>query len=349
MKIQGIAAVVPSRQITNDCVINEIVSLSRGQLSKLKLKLVETILRQCFSRSGTQVRYIRDKGEKAVDVTVKAGLEALQKANMKPEDIDLLIFTGVGRGWLEPAQANLFQSLLGLKNATCFDVLDACASWMRSMSVAQCFIDQGLYKNVMILNSEFNNREFSEFSINDPEILRQSFAQYTIGEAATATILSADENKGNFYFSFTTYGEAHDLCKIPLPNADQYHPGETKEGEKWHLKPMVFFARSTELLTFTIEKLVSHFRSDPTLFSKTYDIIFGHDVSEFSTERVLKRLKLDPRKMIRTHSLFGNTVSASIPLAITRSVEQGKLKDGMSVLMICGSAGVSTAFCSFSY
>ena len=109
MRIAGIAASLPSKRITNDWIIEQIVTKSTKHLSKLKLKLVETLLKQAFLKSGTHTRHVRDKGERALELTLKAGREALDKAGMQPNDIDLLIYTGVGRGWLEPAMANLFQ------------------------------------------------------------------------------------------------------------------------------------------------------------------------------------------------------------------------------------------------
>lgn len=348
MKLVSTEAIIPSKAVTNENLIDEIIEKSKDSLSRIKLKLAETLIRQGFKRSGTQVRYIREPGEKAIDLAVQAGKNALAKANMKPEEIDLLIFTGVGRGWLEPAMANVFQSLIGLKNATCFDVMDACASWLRSMSIAKCFLDQGVYKNIMILNSEFNNKEFSEFVISDTRTLRDSFAQFTMGEAATATIVtkgnSAEEQK-NFYFTFKTWGEKHDLCKIPLPNIQDYIP----EGARKKPTPLVFFAKSSELLTFAVDKATSHFKADPKLHANDYDAIFLHDVSEYSTSRIIKKMKLDEDKVFRTHARFGNTVSATIPLGIHMAAKEGVLKPGMDVLLVCGSAGVSTGFSTFRY
>ncbi|MCB0324490.1 MAG: hypothetical protein KDD69_13000 [Bdellovibrionales bacterium] len=353
MRIKSIGAALPSKEVTNESLIAEIIDRSRKHIPRLKLRLVETLLRQAFVKSGTKTRYVRDNGERAIDLSLRAGREALAKADMQPEEIDLLIYTGVGRGWLEPAMATLFQSELELNNATCFDVLDACASWMRSLCIAQSFIDNGTYRNIMILNSEFNNKEHTDLEIKNPSDLNLSFAQFTLGEAATATILSADGNKSNFYFTFKTWGEMHDLCQVPLPNASEYFPlqrlANKKNGTINNWKPMVFFSRSTELLGFAVEKLATHFTSDSYLSSRAYDIIFGHDASEYSTEMALKKMNVDPGLAIRTHSRFGNTVSATIPLALSTAIAEEKLRSGMEVLLICGSAGVSTAFCSFSY
>lgn len=353
MRIASIKAALPSKEVTNESLIEEVLERSRKHIPRLKLKLVETLIRQGFVKSGTKTRYVRDKGEKAIDLSIRAGKDALESADMRPEEIDLLIYTGVGRGWLEPAMATLFQSELGLVNATCFDVLDACASWMRSICIAQSFIDSGTYKNIMVLNSEFNLREHTDLEIKKASDLNLSFAQFTLGEAATATILTADENPSNFYFSFKTWGEMHDLCQVPLPNASEYYSEKRLQNKKLfainNWTPMIFFSRSTELLGFAVEKLASHFKSDSYLSNKAYDIIFGHDASEFSTEQVLKKMNVDPSLAIRTHARFGNTVSATIPLGLATAINEGKLSNGMDVLLICGSAGVSTAFCSFSY
>ena len=357
MRIAGIASALPSKRVTNDWIISEILRCSRKHIPLLKLKIIESKLKQAFIKSGTLVRYVRGNGERALDLTIKAGKEALEKAGMVPEDIDLLIYTGVGRGWLEPAMATLFQSQLGLTRATCFDVLDACASWMRSLWIAQNFISQGTAKNVMIINSEFNNREYSQLEIENPKDFSLSFAQFTLGEAATATIISKDESRPDFYFTFKTWGEMYDLCQVPLPNASEYTPEDTGLDKKTaqlknqlkNWKPMVFFSRSTELLTFAVEKLSAHFIGDSYLNSKPYDIIFGHDASEYSTVLALEKMKLNPKLAMRTHARFGNTVSATIPLGLSTAIDEGRLKPGMNVLLLCGSAGVSTALCSFSY
>ncbi len=248
--------------------------------------------------------------------------------------------------------ATLFQAQLGLTRATCFDVLDACASWVRSICIAQSFLDTGTYKRIMVLNSEFNNKEYSQFEIQDIKELKHSFAQFTLGEAATATILTADEAPGSFYFSFKTWGEMCNLCQVPLPNANEYMPAENGNGKKnghYNFKPMIFFSRSSELLTFAVEKLAHHFYSDSYLSNRNYDIIFGHDASEYSTVMALQKMNLNPNLAVRTHSRFGNTVSATIPLGLSTAIAEKKLDRGMNVLLLCGSAGVSTALCSFAY
>lgn len=342
MKILSIGYALPSKRVTNDAMIGEIIEKNRDHLSDQQLALLEHKIRRYFKMSGTETRFHRNNGEKAIEFAVKAGRDALRKAGVGPEDIDLLIYAGVGRGWVEPATANLFQSELGLSSATCFDVLDACASWIRSLSIARSFLAQKIYKLVMILNCEFNFREYANFDIRNDQDLENSFSAYTIGEAATATIL-APSDPDDSYFTFKTWGEKHGLCKIALPNAGDF----SMNGER--LKPFSFFTAPAELFSFTIKKVVQHFKESQNLVNKVHDIVIGHAVSVTSTLKTTRLMGIDSSKIFETHNRFGNTVSASLPLALAVAEDEGRLQRGMSVLLIMGSAGVTSALASFDY
>ena len=345
MRILNISYALPSQEVSNENLIEEIVEKNRKNLSPKELDNVETQMRRFFKMSGTVTRYHRGIGERALDFAVKAGKAALKKAGVKPEDVDLLIYAGVARGWMEPATANLFQSELGLTSATCFDVMDACASWIRSLAIAKSFLAQKAYKLVMILNCEFTFREYANFDFKSSEDVENAFSAFTIGEAATATLLTSNGSEDDSFFSFKTWGDKHGLCKIPLPNADDFSPNNSSDG----LKPMSFFTMPGELLSFTVRKLVSHFKETQAIASKVHDIFIGHAVSVTSTSRVVKLLGLDPSRVFETHARFGNTVAASLPLALAVAVAEGKLVRGMRVSLLMGSAGVSTAVGSFTY
>ena len=345
MKILSISYALPSRKVSNEELIAQIIEKNKNRISAKELQGLVEKMKRFFKMSGTKVRYHRKIGERALDFALQAGNKALEKAGVKREDVDLLIYAGVGRGWMEPATANLFQSELGLKSATCFDVLDACASWIRSLAIAKSFLGQRAYKLIMVLNCEFNFNEYANFDIKNSEELENSFSAFTIGEAATATILSADDVEDDSHFSFKTWGEKAGLCKIPLPNAADFTPSNEMNGHR----PMSFFTVPGELLTFTIRKLVGHARECHPIATKVHDILIGHAVNVPTTRKVVELLKIDPDIVFETHPRFGNTVSASLPLALAVAEAEGRLERGMRVLLLMGSAGVSTAVGSFTY
>jgi 3-oxoacyl-[acyl-carrier-protein] synthase III len=356
MRFRAIECALPSHVLTNDAVIKIALDSARADLIPADLQRLETHIREYFKIAHTQIRHQRAPGETGLSLGVKAGRAALEKAEIAPTEIDLLIYVGVARGFLEPATANVFQDGLGLRNATCFDILDACASWMRALHVAHTFIKQGVYRNIMILNSECNTLEYANIRFTCVEDIKFRFPALTIGEAATATIVSASDtdsahngdgahNDDNpFYFTFRTWGAEHVLCKIPLPQYRQYSPEE-------HVKdftPLEFFSLGERLLRSAFTKLIGHYRSDQILQDFKPDISFSHAASDGMTLKIAEHLKIGGVVYL-THSRYGNTVSASIPLGMALAIREGKLLPDMNVLLGCGSAGTSTGWSCFRY
>ena len=193
MRYCAVEYAIPSKRVTNTEIIQQIAARSKDYLTAKALNLLEFKLDELFKKSVTSIRYHRAKNEKAIQFGIDAGKKALESAGMSSKDIDLLIYVGVGRGYIEPATANVFQERLKLKRAACFDILDACASWLRAIHVAHSFIKSGMYKNIMVLNCEFNFREYANFEFKSLKDIEFNFPTFTIGEAATATIVSDSE------------------------------------------------------------------------------------------------------------------------------------------------------------
>jgi len=345
MRYCAIEYAVPSKLVTNAEIIQEIISRSKHYLTQKALDLLALRLDELFKKSVTSVRYHRAKNERAIQFGVEAGNKALESAEMSPKDIDLLIYVGVGRGYIEPATANVFQKILKLKKATCFDILDACASWLRAIHVAHSFIKTGMYKNVMVLNCEFNFREYANFEFKSLKDIEFNFPTFTIGEAATATIVTDSEEDDEYYASFRTWGDRHTLCKIPLPHFSEYSDGELRS----EIEPLTFFSYGEKIFRFVFSRLCKHYREDTVLNGFKHEIVFSHAASDAMSDKVIQSCKLGLEKGYNTHKRFGNTVSASVPLAMALAMEDGKLKHNTNVLTGFGSAGVSTAWSKFKF
>lgn len=343
MRIRSIACSVPSRRVSNDDVIGLVRQSSAPHLSPRQIEQVVSRMRSLFRVSGSKYRHWRENGELARDFAVRAAGEAMEKAELSPTDVDLLIYVGVGRGWVEPATSNYFAHVLGLRNATCFDILDACLSWMRALHIACHFLKNGVYKNIMILNAEFN-QEYNCWRISDPDELEYRFAQCTIGESATATVLSSGDCEPEPYFEFQTDASLHHLCKIPLPNIAQYSGTERCPS----LDPLVFFAYSTELFRAARRMITDGITGSHELARRTFDIVFTHSASKSVAEE-LDRVLGGNGRTVNFFEEFGNTVSASIPTAMCWAIDQGRLRRGMQMLHVMGSAGFSVGFAHLVY
>jgi len=345
MRIETVQHAVPTRKVTNDVVLGEIRKSNRDRLSLDSLAAVERQVTEFLAASGTQVRYLVDDGEKPLDFVLDAGRKALEHGGVQPGDVEFVIYTGVGRGWLEPATANIVQYGLKLVNATCFDILDACASWLRALQVAHSLIRSGVYRRGLIINGECGFRRYVDLALTDPRDIEHRLAAFTIGEAATATLVTDDNPDDDFYFNLRNFGEYYDLCMIPLDNVADFAPDD-RTGRH---APSRFYAMSSRLVATTIQKIVETFQSDPKLRGGRYDICFGHAASERASQLIGLRLGLPYNLYYPTHSNYGNTVSASVPLAMSLALADGRVRRGDKVLVIVRSAGITVGLASFTF
>jgi 3-oxoacyl-[acyl-carrier-protein] synthase III len=343
MRICSIASRIPSRRVSSEEIVERVRQASASYLPPGQMKQLIRRLRILFHLAGAGYRHERENGERSGDFVLSAAREALAKADLLPADIDLVLYVGVGRAWLEPGMSNYFTDALGMRNATCFDLLDACLSWLRALYISYHFLKNGAYKHIMVLNGEFN-AEYGNWAITHPDQLEYRFAQCTIGEAATATILDNRAEGEEPYFEFKTDASLHPLCKIALPQIAQYSEGERGPA----LEPLVFFAYSNELYKAAREIMIAAYRNSSELNRRPVDIAFAHSASRYLIEGVDQELGGIGRT-VNLFEQFGNTVSASIPLAMCWAIEQGRLRRGMRTLHVVGSAGFSVGFAHLVY
>jgi 3-oxoacyl-[acyl-carrier-protein] synthase III len=344
MRFQAVESLLPSRLITNEMVVDHIEQANRDSLSAADLSLLLRRIRALLLLARTDTRYIRADHETALGLGIEVAQAALRTAGMEPSDIDLLIYVGVARGYVEPATANIYQARLGMVNATCFDLLDACASWLRALHIGRLFINAGVYRHVMILNAEFNTREYSNFQFSSLSELRYRFSSFGIGEAATATIIGPDDDPeaDQFYASFRNSGCDHGLATIALPHHHEY------DGDCLNpATPLQFTSDGERLFQVAMTKVIEHYEADPVVQQFRPDIAFSHSASDSMSERIARHLGIGPTYL--THARFGNTVSASVPLGMATALKEDALRPGMNVLVGCASAGITTGWACFRF
>ena len=157
MIIENVAASFPARKISNEEVVDLVGFHSKdfdGDLHKT-LRVVKTLL----DRSGLITRNWQAEGERPIDHVANAVRTALQGTDLQPRDIDLFIYVGIGGGFREPANSYMMAKSLGIVRAECFDVIDACMSWTRAVSLVDSLFKTGQYRNAMVVNAEFNMTE----------------------------------------------------------------------------------------------------------------------------------------------------------------------------------------------
>lgn len=336
MKIASVAVSYPERVVTNEEILTQVEAHNAPRVEAASLRRIVRSLDRFFRLCGSVERRWRSPGERAFDHAIKAAHKALKDADLRPEDVDLLIYVGVGRGWLEPGMSHLFLDALGMVNATCFDVLDACLSWMRAVQLAHRLIDAGVHKRVLILSAEFNIHELEDWTFNDVSEVAWKFPRLTIGEAASATVLTEGADDVEPCFVYRTVPSLHTLCKIPLKNIEQFSTGERCPD----LTPLSFFSYGSELFSAAAEIIPETYFASEELKRRPIDVGFSHQASATLIEKIEAAMGQQGKTVI-VYPELGNTVSSSVPCSMAQALEDGRLTRGMQMMIVVGSAGFS--------
>lgn len=345
MKIASIAYSVPSKKFSNDACIEDFRKRATG-LSEKDANVYFGLAKRMLEYAGAKFRFARDieAGETAHEHIIRAGQEALAKADAAAEDIDLLLYCGVGRGFIEPANSYFYAHDLGMRKAECFDIVDACMSWVRAMDMAQLYLSTGRYRKVMILTGEFHRHLRSHTHLPSINSLKYNFPTYTIGEAATATIVEASDSDWSFHFA--SRPEHADLCTIPIEGYEQYVQSSDRIGLNGIGK---FVSFGQELIAVAAPLLIelSKLACPPY---ESIDIFIPHAPAKTPYIESFKALGVPIEKLYcRIFEEFGNLVASSIPTAIAVAESEGLIKRGNRICLIPASAGASVALVTFNY
>lgn len=348
MKLESIAVTFPSRKLTND----DIVELVRQQSEKTyegNLDKALKRIRLLLEYSGAKERYWLGKDEKPIKLISEAVNKALEEASTSKQEIDLLIYAGIDKGFAEPSQAHFVANAVGMDKVECFDVLEGCMSWSRALHIVDAFFQNGTYKNAMIVNGEFaqtrkNGPGFpANFRLKNLEQITWTLPTYTVGEAATATVLSRDPER-IWEFRFSSRPDLVDLCTIPLEGYEEYSlPSDyigrngagrfTSFGKEIHDggKPEVI--KVLKQLNVNIEEVKA---------------IFPHTSSKKEWDDAAKKVGIQ-HLLYHLYPHYGNLVTASIPAGIALATQEGRIKRGDKLVGWVGSSGMSFAAFSFVY
>ena len=357
MRIEGIAAVFPSRVVSNADILEMIATESkesfRGDLDDSKI--IERI-RQLLHYSGIRNRRWSEPNETPIQLLARAISQALTEGECDYPDIDLLVYAGVGGGFFEPGNSHMVAHALGMRHAQCFDIRDACNSWSRALQLMyHTFQADPSVSRALVVNAEFNMYPGGPgvpdlFRLQYPEQIDWRFPAYTIGEAATATLLVRDPTR-EWEFHFTSRTDLADLCVIPEANYNGYcingldGQRDISGGKIGRNGPYRFTSFGSELSAHGMSLAIDVFRQlaiDKSAIQK----IFPHASSKRDWNNGADILGVK-ELMFHIYPDYGNVVSASVPAGIALAREKGEIRRGDRLVAWVGSAGMSFSVCSF--
>ncbi|MBK2000812.1 MULTISPECIES: beta-ketoacyl-ACP synthase III [Campylobacter] len=279
-------------------------------------KMVDTTDEWIVKRTGIKERRIADDDEQTSDLGTKAAIKAIQRANLKIEDIDALLVATLSPDYFTmPSTACKIAANLGLKDITAFDISAACTGFIYLLEQAKAFVESGLKKNVLIIGAE---KTSSIIDYNDRSMC------ILFGDGAGAGIVSLDEQN--------TILDIHTAS-----NGNFGHLLMTQRSKKSSIcHPLMMQMKGNEVFKIAVQTLsndVIDILTKNNISSKDIDLFIPHQANLRIIKAVQERLNLSDEKCVVTVHKYGNTSAASIPMAMNDAYEEGRLKKGDLILL----------------
>lgn len=313
--VTGWGMAVPHKVLTND------------DLSKM----VETNDEWIRERTGIRERRIAAEHESASSLGVDAAIAALKVARVLPTELDLIICATSSPEHIFPATACLIQDKIGADRAGAFDLLAACSGFVYALSVGSQAIRSGSAKTVLVIGAETLSR-FTNYSDRGTCIL--------FGDGAGAFVLQSSDRPGGIMGDVMhSDGSGGDLLSIPAGGSR--HPASDitlHTGMHFvHMDGNEVFRFATRVMGQASHEAVE--KSGWTM--DQVNLIIPHQANIRIIQAAARALKMPMDKFMVNLERYGNTSTASIPIATVEAVQQGKLRPGDKIVLVGFGAGLT--------
>lgn len=313
--ITGIGSFLPKKVLTNDDLT----------------KMLDTTDEWITKRTGIKERRIVENGATASDLAIEASLRALDDANVLPSEVDLIVAATITPDCLVPSTACFLQDKIGASNAGAFDILAACAGFVYALSIAKSFVASGAMKTVLVVGTECLSK-ITDYTDRSTCIL--------FGDGAGAVIVQRGNGRREI---ITTHlgsdGSQAELLMLPAGGSRLPTSHETIESRSHYIR-----LKGKELFKVAINNMVDVITktvAENNMKIEDIDLIIPHQSNIRIIEAAMDRLKLPRKKAYINIDRFGNTSSASIPIAIDEIDKGGMLNPGDLVLLVAFGGGLT--------
>ena len=300
-------------------------------------EILDTSDEWIFPRTGIKQRQI------AVDkpnyyMGAMAAQKALESADFKAENIDLIIVSTCTPDFFYPAMSCLIQKRIGAKNAACFDVNSACTGFISSLDIAQKYLSTGKYKNVMIVSTEKLSSQV-DYTDRASSIL--------FGDAAGAVLLRKSDKL--FYSFLGAEGDEFEAlyCKIHYESNCPWYKdmGEFYENRFDTFGKNNFLVQDGKAVyKFAVNAMadaVKNVSEQGSIDVSELDLVIPHQANLRIIEKATELLGIPGEKVFTNIRYMGNVSSACIPVGLDELFRAGKIKPGMKVCFVGFGAGLT--------
>lgn len=294
-------------------------------------KMVDTSNEWIIKRTGISERHILDKNKPLHELGIEAAKAALEDAKIKPEELDLIIVATETPDYLAPVMSCLIQRGLSAYNSAAFDLNAACTGFVYSLTVADKFIRTGFYKHILIVCCESLSR-IVDWEDRNTCVL--------FGDAAGAAVVGPVEN--GFGIMHSCIGAEGNLAhNITIPCC---YISEDDINKRPTGKRMTVWMDGSEVFKFAVRIMASATEQVLKDMNLTFDdvkIIIPHQANIRIIDGASKRLGISQDKVYSNVDKYGNTSSASIPVALNEALSEGRISKGDNVVLVGFGGGLT--------
>ncbi|GIP52166.1 beta-ketoacyl-ACP synthase III [Paenibacillus vini] len=294
-------------------------------------KMVETNDEWIVSRTGIRERHIAAPEQATSDLAYEAAVRALESAGMAAEDLELIIVATVTPDMTFPSTACILQDKLGAKKAAAFDLSAACSGFVYSMATANGFLQTGMYNNALIIGADTLSR-ITDYTDRNTCVL--------FGDGAGAVVLGeVPQGRGFLSFDLGAEGAGGPLLKLEGGGSRLPASQETVQGGKHFI-----YMNGREVFKFAVRVMGTATEEVLRKAGKTkedIDLFVPHQANIRIIQSAMQRLDLPEEKCVINVDKYANTSAASIPLALVEAAEEGRIKEGDTVLLVGFGGGLT--------
>lgn len=294
-------------------------------------KIVDTNDEWIVSRTGIRQRHIAGANQTTATLAADAALRALEVANLHPSDLDLIILSTSSPEHIFPATASLVQDQIGAVKAGAFDLLAACTGFVYAINLASQAIKSNGANNVLVIGSETLSRVVNWKDRNTCILF---------GDGAGAFVLQASEQPGGV-MSAVLRSDGSGANLLSVPAGGSRHPASMQTlYDGMHYIQM----NGREVFRFATRVMAEASLQAIEAANLTLDditLVIPHQANLRIIEAAARGLNIPMDQVMVNLDRYGNTSTASIPIATIEALEQGRLKPGDKTVMVAFGGGLT--------
>ena len=310
--IEGIGSYVPSSSLTNAELFDKINRTDEW----------------IVSRTGIHERRIASLGEATSDLAYLAAIQALQHAKLKPKDIDMILVATETPDHILPPVACQIQHRLECRTIAAIDIHNTCVGFLSALQIAEQFIKLGTHQRILVIGADTLSR-LTDY--DDPS------TSIIFGDGAGAIVLSrgeGSEKKGVISTSIHSDGQFFDALYVPGGGSRYTNSLENKN------KIVMDGRKIFKLAVKSMSEILTKSLNDIGYSKDELDWLIPHQANLRIIEAVARNVEFPLEKVINTVSFYGNSCSATIPIALDTAIKDGRISRGDMLGMVSFGAGL---------